>query len=89
MAQGRAPWLGVAPTQGRRARPQRCACALVCSHAATLRAEAKGHEGTGLAKRKHQIGTLFHNAKMKELEILEGKASQMASKRETQAKYGW
>lgn len=27
-----------------------------------------------MAKRKHQIGTLFHNAKMQELEILEKRA---------------
>ena len=42
-----------------------------------------------MAKRKHQIGTLFHAAKLKELEILEGKAAGMKSKAETQGKYGW
>lgn len=54
-----------------------------------LRVEAKGHEGSRMAKRKHQIGTLLFNAKMKELEILEGKATAMRHKSETQAKYGW
>lgn len=42
-----------------------------------------------VARRKHQIGTLLANAKLKELEILEGKASGMKSKAETQGKYGW
>lgn len=37
----------------------------------------------------HQIGTLFHNAKMRELELLENRAAGMKSKAETQGKYGW
>jgi len=44
-----------------------------CVYAAKLRSEAKPFEGDRLSKRKHQIGTLFYNAKMKELEIMEGK----------------
>jgi proline-rich protein PRCC len=63
--------------------------ALGTGYAAAIRAEAAPFEGDKMAKRKHQIGTLFHNAKMKELEILENRASGMKSKAETQGKYGW
>ena len=42
-----------------------------------------------MAKRKHQIGTLYFNAKMQELEQLEARTQQMKTKKETQAKYGW
>lgn len=38
---------------------------MVCAAAVKLRMEAKSHEGSKMAKRKHQIGTLFFNAKMK------------------------
>ena len=38
-----------------------------------MRAEAQPFAGNKMAKRKHQIGTLNHQAKVKELEILEGK----------------
>ncbi|GAX75262.1 hypothetical protein CEUSTIGMA_g2707.t1 [Chlamydomonas eustigma] len=54
-----------------------------------LRAAASKHSGSRLARSKHQIGTLFHNAKMNEIELLEGKARSMKTKSETQAKYGW
>jgi proline-rich protein PRCC len=47
--------------------------ALGTGYAAALRAQAAPFEGDKMAKRKHQIGTLFHNAKMKELEILENR----------------
>mmetsp|Transcript_462 Transcript_462/g.1192 ORF Transcript_462/g.1192 Transcript_462/m.1192 type:complete len:432 (+) Transcript_462:136-1431(+) len=63
--------------------------ALGPEYAAKLRNEAKPFEGDRLSKRKHQIGTLFYNAKMKELEIMEGKAHGMAQKGQTAAKYGW
>jgi hypothetical protein len=53
-----------------------------------LRAKA-GSAGSRLARSKHQIGTLFYNAKMNEIDLLEGKARSMLSKKETQAKYGW
>lgn len=81
----------LSPTQG--CLPSPCASsacnAFLSTFAAKLRAEAQSYEGNKMAKRKHQIGTLFYNAKMKELEILEGKASSMRHKSETQAKYGW
>ncbi|KAF5843841.1 hypothetical protein DUNSADRAFT_5078 [Dunaliella salina] len=63
--------------------------ALGPEYAAKLRSDAKPFEGDRLSKRKHQIGTLFYNAKMKELEIMEGKAHGMAQKGATAAKYGW
>ncbi len=66
-----------------------CVCVRVCVCAAQLRADAKPFEGDKTAKRKHQIGTLFYNAKMKELEILEGKAAGFKAKAESKGKYGW
>jgi proline-rich protein PRCC len=42
-----------------------------------------------MAKRKHQIGTLFHNARMNELKLMEQKAAGIKSKAETAGKYGW
>lgn len=41
------------------------------------------------ARGKHQIGTLFYNAKMRELDLLQKKGNGMKSKAETQGKYGW
>jgi hypothetical protein len=55
---------------------------------AKLRAEA-GMKPADSARRKHQIGSLLHDAKMREIEMLEGRLTAMKSKRETQAKYGW
>ena len=55
---------------------------------AKLRAEA-GMKPSDTARRKHQIGALLHDAKMREIEMLEGRLTSMKSKRETQAKYGW
>lgn len=42
-----------------------------------------------MAKRRHQIGSLYHYAKQKELEQLESRAQGSKSKAETQRKYGW
>ena len=50
----------------------KCVCVSCAVLAAKLRAEAKPFEGDRLAKRKHQIGTLFYNARMKELEMMVG-----------------
>ncbi|GFH23638.1 uncharacterized protein HaLaN_21280 [Haematococcus lacustris] len=72
-----------------KAAAQNVRASLGSEYAGQLRAEARPHEGNKMAKRKHQIGTLFANAKLKELELLEGKAAGMRSKKETQAKYGW
>jgi proline-rich protein PRCC len=41
------------------------------------------------ARRKHQIGSLYHDAKMVEAELLRNKTKAVKTKRETQAKYGW
>lgn len=42
-----------------------------------------------LAKRKHQIGSLYYEAKAKELEMMESKSKGMKSKAQTHGKYGW
>lgn len=63
--------------------------ALGAEYEMQLRASAKPFTGNKVARRKHQIGTLYHNAKMRELDILEGKAQTMKNKAETQGKYGW
>ncbi|CAL5222966.1 g5407 [Coccomyxa viridis] len=55
---------------------------------ANLRMEA-GPNPEKLARRKHQISSLYHQAKMKELELLESKSQGIKTKAETQAKYGW
>lgn len=48
-----------------------------------------GPDPTKLAKRRHQIGSLYHYAKQKELEQLEQRSQGAKSKAETQKKYGW
>mmetsp|Transcript_24738 Transcript_24738/g.58878 ORF Transcript_24738/g.58878 Transcript_24738/m.58878 type:complete len:360 (-) Transcript_24738:112-1191(-) len=55
---------------------------------AQLRKEA-GDKGSKLARRKHQIGTLYHDVKMAEIEMLENRTKSQKSKAETAAKYGW
>lgn len=63
--------------------------ALGTDYAQQLRAQAAPHTGSKLARSKHQIGTLFANAKLRELEVMENRASGMKSKAETAGKYGW
>lgn len=48
-----------------------------------------GADPTKLAKRRHQIGSLYHYAKQKELEQMEVRAQGSKSKAETKKKYGW
>jgi proline-rich protein PRCC len=55
---------------------------------AQLRHEA-GDKGTKTARKKHQIGTLYHDMKLAELEMLEKRTTGQKSKAETAAKYGW
>ena len=55
---------------------------------AQLRKEA-GDKGSKTARRKHQIGTLFHESKLAELDMLEKRSTGQKSKAETAAKYGW
>ena len=55
---------------------------------AQLRKEA-GAKGSKTARRKHQIGTLYHDMKITELEMLEKRTGSQKSKAETAAKYGW
>ncbi|WCJ42297.1 hypothetical protein M5689_023116 [Euphorbia peplus] len=42
-----------------------------------------------LHKRKHQIGTLYHDMKQKEMELAERRAKGFLTKAQTHAKYGW
>jgi proline-rich protein PRCC len=42
-----------------------------------------------VAKRKHQITSLFHAAKAREAEYGAARAAGQKSKAETAAKYGW
>jgi len=46
-------------------------------------------EPTKLAKRKHQIYSLYHHAKTNELSDLEKKGQGMTNKAATKSKYGW
>ncbi|KAK9826164.1 hypothetical protein WJX81_002555 [Elliptochloris bilobata] len=55
---------------------------------ARLRAEA-GAAPDKLSRRKHQISSLYHSAKMKELEMLDMRGQGLKTKAQTQAKYGW
>lgn len=55
-----------------------------------LRTEAAKVGGiSSLAKKKHQLSSLFAQAKNQELEDLEKRSSGMRTKTETQRKYGW
>lgn len=42
-----------------------------------------------LAKRKHQIGSLYFDMRAKEMELNERRSKGVLTKAETQAKYGW
>ena len=57
-------------------------------HEAKLRTEA-GNKPSDVARRKHQIGSLLHDAKVQELKLMEGRAQGLKSKSQTRAKYGW
>lgn len=52
-----------------------------------------GGPGRGMAKRKHQISTLYGAAKQREYELLRSRGgvayNSAKTKRETQGKYGW
>ena len=58
------------------------------NYEAQIRAEA-GAAPSKLAKSKNQIGSLFHQAKLAELEQLEKRSQSMKTKAETARKYGW
>ena len=57
-------------------------------YAAKLKAEA-GDKPESQLRRKHQIGALFYDAKLRELEMFENKSKGMKSRSQTQGKYGW
>jgi proline-rich protein PRCC len=50
---------------------------------------AAGGDPSKMAKRRHQISSLYHYTKQKELEQLEVRAAGSKTKAETQRKYGW
>jgi proline-rich protein PRCC len=77
----------VDPAQKEAAQGMRAA--LGTEYAGQLRAQAAPHVGSRLARSKHQIGTLYANAKLKEVEMFENRARGMKSKAETAGKYGW
>jgi hypothetical protein len=52
-------------------------------------AAAPGPDPGKLAKRRHQISSLYHYAKQKELEQLEVRGTGVKTKAETHRKYGW
>jgi len=53
-----------------------------------LRKQA-GNLPSTMSRRKHQIGSLYYDSKMREIELLENRAKSMKTKSETHAKYGW
>jgi hypothetical protein len=57
-------------------------CATAFS-AESLRRSAASFEGSKMARRKHQIGTLLFNARMQELDQLEKRTQGQKSKAET------
>jgi proline-rich protein PRCC len=66
------------------------AAAAAAGAAAARRAAAAAGDGPGkVAKRKHQITSLFHQARLAEAEYAAGTGRGAKTKAETQAKYGW
>jgi proline-rich protein PRCC len=79
-----------AMTDAERAEVEAIRIALSTGYAKQLQEDvAVGNEPTKLSKRKHQISSLYHQAKMHELQELEKKSQQVQSKAQTGAKYGW
>lgn len=77
----------VAPA--RRAEMEAVETALGSDYAKDLQASAKKHEPNKRQKQRHQINSLYHAARMTELQDMERKAQGTKSKAETAAKYGW
>ncbi|KAL6782212.1 hypothetical protein ACKKBG_A05950 [Auxenochlorella protothecoides x Auxenochlorella symbiontica] len=73
---------------GQRAELNAMRSALGSDYEARLRKEA-GPDVGKMQKRKHQIGSLFQQAKLQELEMLEKHAAGIRNKTETKRKYGW
>ena len=63
--------------------------ALAAGRAAVGSGGGQLDEPSKMAKRKHQITSLFHAAKAREAEYGAGRAAGQKSKAETAAKYGW
>jgi len=57
-------------------------------YAAQLKKQA-GDRPERLQRSKHQIGSLYYDAKVRELEMFENQTKGMKSRKETQGKYGW
>ena len=78
----------VAPHQ--RAEMEAVRSALGSEHAKQLQAATAGkHEPSKRQKQRHQINSLYHQAKVTELQDMERKLQGNKSKAETAAKYGW
>ena len=59
-------------------------------HAKRLQQETSGkQEPSKRQKQRHQINSLYHQARLTELQDMEKKAQGTKSKAETVAKYGW
>lgn len=58
------------------------------NYEAKIRAEA-GPDPGKRAKSKHQISSLYHQAKLAEVEMAEQRAQSMKTVKETRSKYGW
>ena len=55
-----------------------------------MQSEASGKEGISkMGRRKHQIGSLYHDMRSNQLELNERRARGQLTKAETHAKYGW
>lgn len=64
--------------------------ALGSEHARELQAAtAAKHEPSKRQKQRHQINSLYHQAKVTELQDMERKLQGSKTKAETYAKYGW
>ena len=73
------------------ARPPAPTCPPACAHLPAL-PSSTGPDPSKLAKRRHQIGSLYHQAKQMELEQLDARgaaAGGSKTKAETHRKYGW
>lgn len=63
--------------------------ALPCDDVLQPAASSGKGKPSKLHKRKHQIGSLYHDMRQKEMELAERRSRGLLTKKETQAKYGW
>lgn len=77
----------VAPHE--RAEVEAVRTAMGSEHAKRLQAAVSGQEPSKRQKQRHQINSLYHQARVTELQDMEKKLQGTKSKAETAAKYGW